>query len=235
MTKQNTDNMVSYVRFLLILTGLIMLNLNTPVQSSSDISLTADFSFIQQAGPGIFQLCRGLLESASAEAGIYQTEVVNRLQKAGLIKESQKNGRSFKIVSVNSRYSTTKQNWPVKGAISSGFGMRRHPVTRRNSFHNGIDIKARQGTSITSPAEGVVVSAGRAGLMGRMVKIRTRAGKTLYFGHLHKIKCKKGDQIKLGQLLGTVGSSGRATGPHLHFSVVSAGRFINPLKYLSAD
>ncbi len=179
--------------------------------------------------------CSGLIKIASAEAGIYKSDILSRLQQTGLLKKSQKDGRSFRIVSINSKHSATKHNWPVKGAISSGFGMRRHPVTRRNSFHNGIDIKARQGTSINSPAEGVVVSAGRAGLMGRMVKLRTRAGKILYFGHLHKIKCKKGDQIKRGQLLGTVGSSGRATGPHLHFSVVSAGRFINPLKYLSAD
>ncbi len=227
--------MVSYVRFLLILTGLIMLNFNTPVQSSSDLALAANFSFIQQAGPGFFQLCRGLLETASSETASYINAVVSHPQKTGLSKGRQKDGRSFRIVSINSKHSAAKHNWPVKGAISSGFGMRRHPVTRRNSFHNGIDIKARQGTSINSPTEGVVVSAGRAGLMGRMVKIRTRTGKTLYFGHLHKIKCKKGDQIKRGQLLGTVGSSGRATGPHLHFSVVSAGRFINPLKYLSAD
>ena len=235
MTKQNTGHMVSYVRFLLILTGLIMLNFNTPVQSNSDISLNADFTFIQQSGPGIFQLGRILVATVSAKASIYQSDLLSRLQKAGLLKESDKDGRSFRIVSVSSRHAASKQNWPVKGAISSGFGMRRHPVTRRNSFHNGIDIKARQGTSINSPAEGVVVSAGRAGLMGRMVKVKTRTGKILYFGHLHKIKCKKGDQIKRGQLLGTVGSSGRATGPHLHFSVVSAGRFINPLKYLSAD
>jgi len=235
MTKQNTGHMVSYVRFLLILTGLIMLNFNTPVQSSSDISLNADFTFIQQSGPGIFQLGRILVATVSAKASIYQSDLLSRLQKAGLLKESDKDGRSFRIVSVSSRHAASKQNWPVKGAISSGFGMRRHPVTRRNSFHNGIDIKARQGTSINSPAEGVVVSAGRAGLMGRMVKVKTGTGKILYFGHLHKIKCKKGDQIKRGQLLGTVGSSGRATGPHLHFSVVSAGRFINPLKYLSAD
>ncbi len=235
MIKQNTGNMVSYVRFLLILTGLIMLNFNTPVQSSSDISITADFSFIPQTGPGVFQLCQKFLGSASVETGVYRNMVPSQLPKASSLKEKQKDRRSFRIVSVDSRHSVAKYNWPVKGAISSGFGMRRHPVTRRNSFHNGIDIKSRQGTSITSPAEGIVVSAGRAGLMGRMVKIKTRAGKTLYFGHLHKIKCKKGDRIKPGQLLGTVGSSGRATGPHLHFSVVSAGRFINPLKYLSAD
>lgn len=235
MTKQNTGNMVSYVRFLLILTGLVMLNFNTPVQSSSELSLAADFSFIKQTGPGVFEICQRLLTAVSDEAAVYQSNMVSRLQKAGLLKNNQKDRRSFKIVSINSRYSATKHNWPVKGAISSGFGMRRHPVTRRNSFHNGIDIKARQGTSINSPAEGIVVSAGRAGLMGRMVKIKTSAGKILYFGHLHKIKCKKGDRIKRGQLLGTVGSSGRATGPHLHFSVVSAGRFINPLKYLSAD
>jgi len=110
MTKQNTDNMVSYVRFLLILTGLIMLNFNTPVQSSSGIALTANFSFIQQAGPGIFQLCRVLAEAASTETAIYQNAIFSSLQKAGIIKENLKEGRSFRIVSVNSRHAGTKQN-----------------------------------------------------------------------------------------------------------------------------
>jgi murein DD-endopeptidase MepM/ murein hydrolase activator NlpD len=66
-----------------------------------------------------------------------------------------------------------------------------------------------------------------------MVKLRTSTGQHLYFGHMQKILCKKGDRVKKGQVLGTVGSSGRATGPHLHFSVKSSGKFINPTRLLS--
>jgi murein DD-endopeptidase MepM/ murein hydrolase activator NlpD len=110
--------------------------------------------------------------------------------------------------------------------------MRRHPVTTRRSFHNGIDIKAKRGTVIRAPEDGLVVSAGRAGLLGRMVKIKTAKGAYLYFGHMHRIKCKRGQKVSRGQVIGTVGSSGRATGPHLHFSVKLSGKYVNPMKYL---
>jgi murein DD-endopeptidase MepM/ murein hydrolase activator NlpD len=112
--------------------------------------------------------------------------------------------------------------------------MRRHPVTKKRSFHNGIDIKAKKGTNIVCPTDGVVVSAGYAGLLGRLVKIRTADGKVLYFGHMHKIKCSKGQRVKRGSVIGTVGRSGRATGPHLHFSVRSSGQYMDPMKYLAA-
>jgi murein DD-endopeptidase MepM/ murein hydrolase activator NlpD len=142
--------------------------------------------------------------------------------------------KTFKIVKVKSKRTASKyMDWPVNGQISSAFGMRRHPVTTLRSFHNGIDIKARRGTNIVAPAAGIVITAGRAGLLGRMVKIKTYSGKYLYFGHLQKISCKKGDKIKSGQVIGTVGASGRATGPHLHFSIKCSGKYLNPIKYLS--
>jgi murein DD-endopeptidase MepM/ murein hydrolase activator NlpD len=225
----------SFQRFILILTGLVMLQLNVPVQSRKDIVLSADFSYFQYSGPGLYQLCSAVIAAATSE--LARIETTGKELFSGIAEHSEEPGKSksFKIVKIASIRSNEARSWPVKGLISSGFGMRKHPVTKRNSFHNGIDIKARQGTSILSPADGVVVSAGHAGLMGRTVKIKTRAGKILYFGHMHKIQCRKGDVINKGQLLGTVGSSGRATGPHLHFSVVSEGKYLNPIKYLSGN
>lgn len=225
----------SFQRLLLILTGLVLLQMNVPVQTRSDMVLSADFSYFQYSGPSAYQFGSTFVSAAAAE--FTRAAAVGKEMIAALSEEITRPEKikSFKIVKIASVRTVEPRSWPVKGLISSGFGMRRHPVTKRNSFHNGIDIKARQGTSILSPADGVVVSAGRAGLMGRTVKVRTRAGKTLYFGHMHKIKCRKGDVISKGQLLGTVGSSGRATGPHLHFSVVSEGKYINPIKYLSGN
>ncbi|MDD3147730.1 MAG: M23 family metallopeptidase [Candidatus Riflebacteria bacterium] len=219
------------VRFFLILAGLILLQWNVPVQSCNSLQICADFRLPEQQRFHFYGSCKEMLATAKTGfSSFFQTALMSVA-----VNENKSKPKSFKIVSIKSTHSAARNSWPVKGAISSGYGMRRHPVTHRNSFHNGIDIKAKQGTSILSPAEGVVVCAARAGLMGRMVKIKTRAGKTLYFGHMHRIKCKKGDRVKPGQIIGTVGSSGRATGPHLHFSVVSAGRYINPLTYLSAD
>ncbi len=232
MTKSRHTPLSSYVRFSLIFLGLIMLQWNVPVQSSSDLHLSADLVLPQKGSFSVYSTGLQLAAITRLELSALQSSILDCLYN---IDQPENRAKSFRIVKVSSIQSNGKRNWPVRGSISSGFGMRRHPVTRRNSFHNGIDIRARQGTSILSPAEGIVVSAGRAGLMGRMVKIKTRSGTVMYFGHMHKIKCHKGDRVKVGQLLGTVGSSGRATGPHLHFSVAMAGRYINPLQYLSGD
>lgn len=145
-----------------------------------------------------------------------------------------KPAKVYKIVKVESKRKSTKLSWPVIGRITSGFGMRIHPITKRRAFHYGIDIGARRGTLVKSPANGVVVSVGRAGRLGRLVRVRTKNGLLLYFGHLDRYKCKKGQIVKRGQLLGTVGATGRTTGPHLHFSVKYHHRFMNPMKYLSA-
>ncbi len=232
MTKSRHTPLSSYVRFSLIFLGLILLQWNVPVQSCSELHLSADLVLPEKESFSIYSSGLQLAAITRLEFSSLQNRLLSGL--AG-IDQPESQTRSFKIVKVSSTQSNSKRNWPVRGSISSGYGMRRHPVTRRNSFHNGIDIRARQGTGILSPADGIVVSAGRAGLMGRLVKVKTRSGSVLYFGHMHKIKCRKGDRIKVGQLLGTVGSSGRATGPHLHFSVAVSGRYINPLQYLTGD
>jgi murein DD-endopeptidase MepM/ murein hydrolase activator NlpD len=125
--------------------------------------------------------------------------------------------------------------WPVKGKISSPFGMRFHPVVKANRFHNGIDIKAWYGTPIVAPVDGVVTTAGYNGAFGRLVKIKTETGnRTLLFGHMQRIQCKVGQRVTKGQTIGTVGSSGRSTGPHLHFGVMDASqKYINPVNFLN--
>ena len=208
-------------RFCLMMLALLLLQLNVPVSSGNGLSLSRNFK-LPTPPLNFWQPARLLMASARLH--------IEKLQNTLLAELSAK---TFKIVKIESKRITTAMAWPVRGAISSGFGMRRHPVTGRNSFHAGVDIKARYGTAVVSPIEGTVVSAGRAGLLGRLVKIRTKSGKILYFAHLQKIKCKKGQQISRGQLIGTVGASGRATGPHLHFAVVEAGKYINPMKFLS--
>ncbi|HNW36655.1 MAG TPA: M23 family metallopeptidase, partial [Candidatus Ozemobacteraceae bacterium] len=142
-------------------------------------------------------------------------------------------GRPYRIASVSNRqYSATDFFWPVRGSISSGYGMRRHPITRRSSFHAGIDIRSRTGTPILSPSDGVVISSRRAGAMGREVRVQC-GGMLLVFGHLSAFRCKPGQRVRAGQVLGLVGASGRTTGPHLHFSVKRDGRWINPLSCLT--
>lgn len=218
------------IRLALIGMALLMLQLNVPLpQPQSSLWIIADMPQTVQDEPvNLWLPVKNLMAMAKEK---WSTT------KAAFTPSPEFAARTFKIVKVDSKRIGADKAfpWPVKGSISSAFGMRRHPVTKKNSFHNGVDIKARQGTGIYCPTDGVVVSAGHAGLLGRLVKVKTNLGRILYFGHMHRIKCVKGQKVKRGSLIGTVGSSGRATGPHLHFSVVSGGKYLNPLKYLSAD
>lgn len=220
-------------RFLLILFALVFLQLSVPLQVTEAFCISSDFVFVEKQPDksNIWADTKDFLQRCIAKLTTEADTAIALIPKPAPV-------RSFKIVKTDSRKTDTSSTgyiWPVKGEITSAFGMRNHPVTRKKSFHNGIDIRARQGTSILSPVEGTVVSAGHAGLLGRLVKIRTNSGKTLYFGHMHKIKCLKGQKVSKGCVIGTVGSSGRATGPHLHFSVVSGGKYLNPLSFLSSE
>ena len=120
---------------------------------------------------------------------------------------------------------------PVKTrSISDRYGRRRHPITRKLDFHRGVDFPAKRGTSIYAPADGVVTKAEHWGGFGRFVEIYHGLGfyknkrKKVYFstryGHLHRIKVKKGQRIKRGQLIGLVGNTGMSTGPHLHYEII---------------
>jgi murein DD-endopeptidase MepM/ murein hydrolase activator NlpD len=97
----------------------------------------------------------------------------------------------------------------------------------------GIDISAPSGTPIAAPAEGVVLIAGREAEYGRLVCIDHGHGYTTMYGHLKEMHVKPGDKIQAGQNLGTVGTSGNTTGPHLHYEVRIHGRPVNPYSYLT--
>lgn len=232
MIKPEKGTLNTTSRCILIFVSILLLQFTVPLPVIEAFSVSSDFSLPEKPKP--VDIWKPALNFVKAHTGHIKDFSNNLLAFAA----NNLSRRSFRIVKTESRkngISQAKYLWPVRGEITSAFGMRNHPVTRKKSFHNGIDIKARQGTSILSPTDGVVVSAGYAGLIGRLVKIRTNSGKILYFGHMHRIKCVKGQKVKKGSLIGTVGSSGRATGPHLHFSVVSAGKYLNPLSFLTGE
>ncbi|GAB4276080.1 MAG: hypothetical protein Kow0029_17740 [Candidatus Rifleibacteriota bacterium] len=235
MSLKNQSHFSNSLRLAMLVLAIVLLQLNVPVYTAFNNSWSADFCYKKPSEPtaNTWQSFKFLacLAKSHIESGLGKTMYLGG-KFADFAKKHE--FKSYRIIKVTSKKTfESKLLWPLKGRISSGFGMRRHPVTSRRSFHNGIDIKAKRGTKIVSPADGVVVSAGRAGLLGRMVKIQTAGGLTLYFGHMQKICCKKGQRISRGQIIGTVGSSGRATGPHLHFSVKANGSYANPLDYLT--
>lgn len=123
--------------------------------------------------------------------------------------------------------------WPVpSGYISSGFGFRVHPIKKARLFHQGVDFASPRGTPILAYDEGVVTFSGKKGGYGRMVDIRHRDGLVTRYAHNQANLVKEGDQVKRGQKIATVGSSGTATGPHVHFEIIKDGKAIDPMRYL---
>ena len=118
---------------------------------------------------------------------------------------------------------------PVAGRITSRFGARVHPILRYTRFHAGLDFGARWGSPIVAAADGQVVGAGWAGGYGRQVRIAHGGGIVTSYSHMSGIAAAPGMQVRQGQVIGYVGSSGLSTGPHLHFEVRSGGRAVNPL------
>ncbi|MDQ7079893.1 MAG: DUF5930 domain-containing protein [Paracoccaceae bacterium] len=125
---------------------------------------------------------------------------------------------------------------PVRNAyrVTSPFGIRVHPVTHKRRMHEGYDMAAPYGTPVYATGEGVVTFAGWAGGYGRLIKIRHSNGFETRYGHLKKIRVKKGQRVSRGQRIGDMGSSGRSTGPHVHYEVRLGGKPVNPLKYIKA-
>jgi len=120
------------------------------------------------------------------------------------------------------------------GAVSSGFGMRHHPIDGVEKFHTGIDLRGKEGTPILAAADGVVRSAGTRGGYGNAVEIDHGNGVSTLYGHASELGVKPGDHVQKGQEIGEVGMTGKATGPHLHFEVRVEGKPVDPKGALKA-
>lgn len=125
---------------------------------------------------------------------------------------------------------------PIRNAaVSSNFGYRMDPFLNRPAMHAGIDLHAEDGTQVRATAGGKVVSAGWNGGYGRMVEIKHAHGLSTRYAHLSAIMVEEGETVKTGTIIGLVGSSGRSTGPHLHYETRRSGRAIDPTAYLEAS
>ncbi len=126
--------------------------------------------------------------------------------------------------------------WAHLGKINNEFGFRRNPFGGRSyEFHPGMDIDGERGDMVVAPANGTVVSAGYKGGYGNMVEIDHGNGLTTFYGHMSKIEAEAGETITRGQLLGYIGSTGRSTGPHLHFELRLNDKPINPRHFLPPE
>jgi hypothetical protein len=125
---------------------------------------------------------------------------------------------------------------PVIGEVefTSGYGVRIDPFLGRPAMHTGLDFRANAGDPVRATANGKVAASGWAGGYGRMVEIDHGNGLSTRYGHLSEIDVRVGDPVKIGQVIGTVGSTGRSTGPHLHYETRIDGEAVDPQKFLRA-
>lgn len=124
---------------------------------------------------------------------------------------------------------------PAAGhSISSSFGVRKDPLLGMPAMHSGMDFRAASGAPVRVTASGTVVKAGWNGGYGRMVEVEHADGFTTRYAHLSKVLVKEGQKVTVGDVVGNVGSSGRSTGPHLHYEVRRNGDALNPFRFLAA-
>ncbi len=166
---------------------------------------------------------------ASLKVGGREIPVYRYGGKDGYVDYYRENGASLKRALMRT---------PVDGArMSSGYGMRRHPVLGYNKMHKGVDFAAPRGTPIYAAGNGVIEKAGRNGGYGNYIRIRHNNGLKTAYAHMRKFAkgMKSGKRVSQGDVIGYVGTTGRSTGPHLHFEVIKNGKQINPKSVRSSS
>lgn len=140
------------------------------------------------------------------------------LMSSNILKEVQPSGRPI-----------------TKGWLSSYFGMRNHPISGKKEMHKGIDFAGTMGGQVIAVAKGVVTFAGSRYGYGQVIDINHGNGYTTRYGHNSRLLVSVGDTVEKGFQIAEIGSSGRSTGPHVHFEVLKDGRQVNPMKFINAS
>jgi murein DD-endopeptidase MepM/ murein hydrolase activator NlpD len=168
-----------------------------------------------------------------------EQQLVNAVKEgiAWLSKEADIQEQSLQQLSLaaeqkSSRWAATPSIWPVKGWVTSGFGPRVSPFTEKPAWHDGLDIGAAANAPVQAPAQGRVTSVGFDPKLGNVVKLDHGFGIETLYGHLAKALVKEGQRVRRGDVVGLVGSTGLATGPHLHYMVKVNGQTFDPTRYI---
>jgi len=179
----------------------------------------------------------GLLEKRlMSTAGLDGDENANPLQPADALKKQAVPASSSPDESLSGKETEDEISdlqLPVLAPISSNFGMRLDPFTHKPRFHKGIDLAAPEGMPVVPALPGTVISAGYENGYGNTVLVEHAGGLRTRYAHLGSINAKAGDAIASDHVLGTVGSTGRSTGPHLHFEVMRNGKQMDPAENLA--
>ncbi|QOY89241.1 M23 family metallopeptidase [Paludibaculum fermentans] len=152
-------------------------------------------------------------------------EEYNRLKTASL-------GTGGRMTSRRWLVNTTPGLWPVMGRLLSSFGTREDPFFSHQAFHTGVDISSPQGTPVHVAADGIVTEASWGGAYGKLIVVDHGNGLQTYYAHLSRIDVIPNQEVRMGQVIGGTGMTGRATAPHLHYEVRRGGAPVNPHYYL---
>lgn len=197
------------------------------IAETSGIDL-ADFQFEQDPPVGGAEG----LEGADSE----QVDIENAIKEIEAelaIRESQISAVDFLLSRNTLQSQQTPAGWPVaKGWISSNFGSRMHPMTGKKQFHRGVDIPGKVGANVLAVADGVVKRSQKSGNYGWLVELDHGDSYSTLYSHNSANLVQVGETVVKGQAIARIGSTGRSTGPHVHFEVQKKGRHINPVKYL---
>ena len=178
---------------------------------------------------------RALMVAAVAHQAPSTDDLAKELERLG--REMNARGKSFQeligqLEAKRSILASTPTIWPVKGWLTAGFGHRRSPFTGRRQMHEGVDISNSIGTSVVAPADGVVSYAGPLGGFGNVVSIDHGHRISTFYAHLQQHKVSRGQHVRRGEVIALLGTSGRVTGPHLHYEIQVNGTTVDPSKYV---
>jgi len=160
-------------------------------------------------------------------------ENLNDLLRQAILQDSTLHQMTQQVSSIHKKWSQRPSIWPTTGRITSPFGYRMHPILGQSIFHEGIDIANEIGTPVYATADGVVRFTGVKEDYGNVVILtHPDVDCETYYAHLSKYVVKIGQKIKRGDLIAHIGSTGRSTGPHLHYEVRVGNRHMNPLSFI---
>ena len=190
-------------------------------------------SFVGMGGPSPSDV-REKLKAEQDETGLVQQmrTDVERLKSEAVSQEESLSELEKLLLTKKDMLTHTPSIWPVHGWVTSGFGFRTNPFTGLNQMHEGLDISNRQGTLVIAPADGIVSATGKDFSYGNVVVISHGFGLTTRHNHLSKILVGAGQRVKRGDKIAEVGTTGKSTGPHLHYEVRINGIPVNPARYI---
>lgn len=188
-----------------------------------------EFDFLHPApsgGPETVSLRENKVDEVAEDLAKVLAEIDDRKRKLVLLETL--------IMERDLKSHAIPDGWPLKtgGVVTSTFGMRRHPISGRRSMHMGIDIAGKHGADIVAMADGLVIFSGRKNGYGKIVEIRHSNGLETRYAHNSQNLVTEGDLVTKGQVIAKLGSTGRSTGPHVHFEVRRNGEAMDPMRFL---